>query len=290
MLPFWQDYEIGLITFQLVKNTSLFQTRWCSSTNDPYISTFTWRFFYLNDAGIYTLYKYEDNIEIQIQTEDCGTEVGDGPFCTCGVAVRTGRTVFEISHCESLTWHIGFTACGDSGEVMQVTRDWTSYTIRLPTGNTVRVDLQTYAPYFLNVQLTSSVNDVEKNRGMCGKISNTQNDDLIKRDGSVANSTEDFAESWRVTTQDNLFDPDVISGGLTSYKPLFQYCTCERETDPQNPQITCTAMAASETCVSPDRAEDIKPKDCIISKRKKRMAQHFVKRIKRVYYYIFYEY
>lgn len=71
------------------------------------------------------------------------------------------------------------------------------FQIHLPTGNTVDVYVTTYAPYFLNVGVSSSVNDVEQSRGMCGKMSITQNGDLIKRDGSLANTTEDFAESWR---------------------------------------------------------------------------------------------
>ncbi|XP_048247562.1 uncharacterized protein LOC125377686 [Haliotis rufescens] len=280
-LPFWEDYDIGIVTFQIVKNTTLYQSTWCSSSNDPYVQTFSWTYFYLDAAGIYTLYKNGDDIEVQIQTEECNMdEFWVGPYCTCGVAVRAGKTVFEISHCESLTWHIGYTACGDDGDVLQVRRDWNYYTISLPTGNIVDVSVTTYAPYFLNVYITSSVNDVEKNRGMCGSVSTTQNGDLIKRSGSLANSTDDFAESWRVTPDNNLFNPEVISNGFASYKPLFQYCTCERETDPLNP-LTCTAMAATETCLEPDNVEDIKPKNCIISKRKKRMAQRSVKRIKR---------
>ncbi|XP_048247561.1 uncharacterized protein LOC124131984 isoform X2 [Haliotis rufescens] len=273
---FWQDYEIGIVTIQLVKNTTLFQRRYCHSHNDPQIITFNRMWFYLDHAEVYTLYSDLNKIEVQIQTEDCGRERRRyGPFCTCGVAVRAGRTVFEISHCKSLTWHIGYTACGDDGDVLQVRRiHLKHYMIHLPTGNTVNVNLEN-DPYFLNVYVTSSVNDVGKSRGMCGELSATSDDDLIMRGGSVTNSTEDFAESWRVNKTDNFFDPEVISAGLSSYKPLLQYCTCEEK------GLTCTAMAASDTVKTPRDIQKIKPKNCVISKRKKRMALRTQKRSKR---------
>ncbi|XP_046558339.1 uncharacterized protein LOC124267463 [Haliotis rubra] len=227
---FWTDYEIGLVTIQLVKNTTLFQSKSCSSANDPRIRTFDGTRFYLDHADVYTLYTDFNNIEVQIQTEDCGRERRrHGPFCTCGVVVRAGRTVFEISHCESLTWHIGFTACGDDGDVLQVRRQWGAYKIHLPTGNTVTVNIHNSEKmHFLNVDVMSSVNDFGKSRGMCGKLSATTGDDRVKKDGSSTTSDEDFAESWRVNEENNLFSPDVIRDGLSHYKPLLHYCTCRR--------------------------------------------------------------
>ncbi|XP_046360322.2 uncharacterized protein LOC124137891 [Haliotis rufescens] len=267
--PFWKEYHVGNITVTLERDTALIQQKRCSSTNDPYLYTFDGLWNRYDLAGVFTFYRHlTDTVEVQIETENCG-RFG---FCNCGVAVRSGKTVFELSHCNSNIWHIGYTSCRDGGGAMDVKRRGSSYEVYLPSG----AKLQAYIDGSrLNIYLTPSIQDRNKTRGLCGILSSTSDDDYMTRDGSLA-PFDQFTSSWRVDPPNNLFEPSVVSQ-ITSIAPAVdQYCSCV------NTKITCSAMTASRTCTVPAGYRSVPRRQCTISgARKKRCARNPVSRVRR---------
>ena len=74
----------------------------------------------------------------------------------------------------------------------------------LPNGARIEVadSLHNEFGTFVNIKITASQDDYEWNElhpegvGLCGKLTQSQGDDLIKRDGSVAGSDDEFITNW----------------------------------------------------------------------------------------------
>lgn len=78
------------------------------------------------------------------------------------------------------------------------------FQIHLPTGARLELTLDQWNK-LLNVKIYPSVRDVDKTRGMCGTLSSSTNNVMIKRGGQTTTSFDDFVESWR-----------YVYGGLTT--------------------------------------------------------------------------
>ncbi|XP_071092756.1 von Willebrand factor D and EGF domain-containing protein-like [Haliotis cracherodii] len=194
---FWANYTIGVITVQLKKNTALIARKTCHAVNDPHMLTFDGRRYEHQYEGVFTMYKHTTfPIEVQIQTAKCGSNA----WCNCGVAIRAGRTVFEINRCagQSSIWTIEYTLCEDSGDVLQVKKKGNNYEVYLPTGG--RVTVNVYGIY-LNVYIYPSIQDVNNTRGLCGTLSANCSDDFFLRDGTY--STDATATGDCRTTSNN---------------------------------------------------------------------------------------
>ncbi|XP_071092745.1 von Willebrand factor D and EGF domain-containing protein-like [Haliotis cracherodii] len=272
-LPFFENYTIGQVTVRLRNKTSKAERQRCSLQNEPYLHSFGRRWSrsmknYYGKEGVFTLYKHTtDPIEVQVQTRNCSI-VGPGS-CTCGLAVRVGKTLFEISRCKTPIWIREYTRCGTEGEEVEVRRTGTnSYQIHLPTGGwidvTISIDL-------LNVYFNPSVRDIGNSAGLCGDLSSDHQGHFVKKDGSSTNDIDVHFSSWRIETHSSsLFMHNAINL-KTKYTPNRKYCTCDQ---PENgtAQITCSALTASTICSNIYEFSTVKPAKCSVVGRKKRRA------------------
>ncbi|XP_071110645.1 LOW QUALITY PROTEIN: uncharacterized protein [Haliotis cracherodii] len=279
----WSNYNPGPITVQVSKNTSQIQNKYCFATNDPHMITFDGRRYEHQYEGTFTMYKHSElPIEVQLRTTHCGFRGS----CNCGLAVRAGRTVFELNRCPDRTkiWRIQYTLCEDGGDVLQVKRRGSSYEVYLPTGGKISI----YLYYnFLNVYIYPSVQDIGNSRGLCGKLSDVCSDDFVMRDGSYStdNTSTDacnagyrgwenlltFSYSWRVNGEEDLFDYDTHRR-LDPWSKTNTFCSCIK--DPTGIQlvreVTCTADAARTICSTLYGFSDVRPTDCSIKARRRR--------------------
>ncbi|XP_048247559.1 uncharacterized protein LOC124131985 [Haliotis rufescens] len=268
--PFWSNYSVGTVQVRVRRRTEDIEKKSCSLENDPYLKRFGVPFQYSVQTGIFTLYKHQSEpIEVQVDIRMC-TNYTDRT-CTCGLAVRVGNTVFVVSKCNSKVWTREFTQCDTNGEVMQVRRrEGDQYDIHLPTGARLELTLDIWNS-LLNVKIYPSVRDVNNTRGMCGTLSSSRNNVMIKRSGETANSVKELVESWRVPVLDDLFDEDNIKRLRDTYTAVQQYCTCEGTGIKEH--LTCSAMSGTKGCGPVRPSSVVKPDvQCTISKRRKRMA------------------
>ncbi|XP_046351564.2 uncharacterized protein LOC124132030 [Haliotis rufescens] len=280
----WSNYNPGPITVQVLKNTSQIQNKDCFATNDPHMKTFDGRRYEHQYEGTFSMYKHSElPIEVQLKTTQCGSRAS----CNCGLAVRAGRTVFELNRCADLTniWKIQYTLCEDGGDVLQVKRRGSSYEVYLPTGGKISIYLYST---FLNVYIYPSVQDIGNSRGLCGKLSDVCSDDFVMRDGSYSadNTSTDacnaryriwenllttFSNSWRVNGEEDLFDYDTHRR-LDPWSKTNTFCSCTK--DPTGIQlvreVTCTADAARTICSTLYGFTDVRQTDCSIKERRKR--------------------
>ncbi|XP_048252122.1 von Willebrand factor D and EGF domain-containing protein-like isoform X1 [Haliotis rufescens] len=285
---FWSNYTIGVITVQLIKNTTLIEGKSCSAINDPHMQTFDGRRYEHQYEGVFTMYKHTTfPIEVQIQTADCGWGVHN-KWCNCGVAIRAGRTVFEFNRCagQSSIWTIEYTLCEDSGDVLQVKKKGIDYEVYLPTGG--RVTVKVYG-FYLNVYIYPSIQDVNSTRGLCGTLSANCSDDFFLRDGTYStdvtatgdcgttynfwqNLLTTFSNSWKLDNGSNLFDPDVYAS-LAAWPRTNLYCSCSPDSQPNTSTqaVNCTAPI-HKVCKTIPGFTKVFPSKCTLTERRRRRS------------------
>ncbi|XP_071110657.1 uncharacterized protein [Haliotis cracherodii] len=268
--PFWSNYSVGTVQVTVRRNTEEIEQKSCSLTNDPILTPFGFSWKYVGQTGVFILYKHQsEQIEVQVDIRMCTTFTSQ--TCTCGLAVRVGKTVFVVSKCVSKVWTREFTQCDTNGEVMEVRRrEGNQYDIHLPTGARLELTLDT-SNKLLNVKIYPSVRDVDKTLGMCGRLSSSTNNVMIKKGGETTTSVDELVESWRVPVVDDLFSEDNIKRLVDKYTAVQQYCTCEKTGNKE--RLTCSAMSGTQGC-GPVRPSSVVKPDvrCTISRRRKRMA------------------
>ncbi|XP_041373515.1 von Willebrand factor D and EGF domain-containing protein-like [Gigantopelta aegis] len=185
----WANYtDFGYVVIVTTTNTSKIEGKMCRAVCDPHMTTLDGKWYEHQYEGIFTLYaNVKLEAEVQVETAPCGLA-----FCICGLVVRAGRTVFAIEQCHRQR-NIDFLFCDDEDDVLDVRRrSSTQYEILFPSGTIVKANLLNYGSYFMDIYVVPSVHDVDNSRGLCGKLSDTDTDDFVKRNGSVS----EFSESW----------------------------------------------------------------------------------------------
>ncbi|XP_046568692.1 von Willebrand factor D and EGF domain-containing protein-like isoform X2 [Haliotis rubra] len=284
---FWANYNVGVITVQLKKNTEPIAQKYCYATNDPHMRTFDGRRYEHQYEGVFTMYKHKTfPIEVQIQTANCGGGRYNA-WCNCGVAIRAGRTVFEFNRCagQSSIWTIEYTLCEDNGDVLQVKKMGSNYEVYLPTGGKVKVSV--YGIY-LNVYIYPSVQDENNSRGLCGTLTGNCSDDFVLRNGDYSTdntSTGDcntayrvwenllttFSDSWKVDNASDLFNPDVHAS-LSTWPQTNLYCSCSHTGHTTLTEaVNCTA-AIHKVCNTLPGFKDVFPTSCTITERRRRRS------------------
>ncbi|XP_041372158.1 von Willebrand factor D and EGF domain-containing protein-like [Gigantopelta aegis] len=124
----------------------------------------------------------------------------------------------------------------------------------------------------MNVYVVPSINDVGKSRGLCGKLSNTDTDDFVKRDERQSRPGHEFSESWRVT-KNSLFDSNTYND-LKPWDVLTNYCSCPKCDNPPCNTVQCGPMQEVKSCQKNRPSDNTKviPKRsrCSIHARRKR--------------------
>ncbi|XP_067686484.1 von Willebrand factor D and EGF domain-containing protein-like [Haliotis asinina] len=286
--PFWSNYTVGVIAVQLIKNTQPIAQKSCYATNDPHMMTFDGRRYEHQYDGVFTMYKHDIfPIEVQIKTADCGYGRHNA-WCICGAAVRAGRTVFEFNKCagRNVSSKMEYTLCEDSGDVLQVKKNFKSYEVYLPTGGRVNVNINNI---FLNVYIYPSVQDENHSLGLCGTLTGNCRDDFVLRNGTYSTddtATDDcdspysnwqnllttFSNSWKVDNQSDLFNPDVY-GSLSTWPKTNLYCSCSANASSPtySGAVNCTA-AIHKVCKTLRHFTDVSPTNCTITDRRRKRS------------------
>ncbi|XP_041373626.1 uncharacterized protein LOC121386697 [Gigantopelta aegis] len=126
----------------------------------------------------------------------------------------------------------------------------------------------------MNAYVVPSVHDVDKSRGLCGKLSDTQTDDFVKRDGTQSGPGREFSESWRVT-ENNLFDRRTHDG-LTPWDLSRSYCSCPACGNPPCGKVKCGPTQEVKSCQrnGPPEGNKVTPNKgrCTIHARRKKRS------------------
>ncbi|XP_041349607.1 von Willebrand factor D and EGF domain-containing protein-like [Gigantopelta aegis] len=268
----WANYnDFGNVLIETREDTSMIQGKQCHAVCDPHMKTLDGRYYEHQYGGIFTLYtNVELQVEVQVETALCNS---NRAFCVCGLAVRAGRSVFAIPLCHGFK-RPGFLLCDDVDDVLDVRRRTDQqYEILIPSGAIVKANLLNYGGYFMNVYVVPSVHDVDKSRGLCGKLSNTRRDDFVKRDGTQSGPGRDFSASWRVQDQNNLFDRNKFDR-LERWDRSWNYCNCPKCLKPPCGEVECGPMQEANACFKyrPPATDSVKPdpRRCSIHARKRR--------------------
>ncbi|VDH89919.1 Hypothetical predicted protein, partial [Mytilus galloprovincialis] len=239
----------------------------CYALNDPHMRTFGQRKYELQNldgltAGEYIMYKHA-RLPLQVNAFFKRCNSRSNALCNCGVAVRSGDSLFVTNFCETeltngerrTNNYIIQRLCDDQNLIIEETGD--RFKIILPSGTNILFSHTTSNAGKHTIQQISifpSSLDLEMTSGLCGVYTGKKDDSLIPRDSFSPTDAVTFAKSWMVENeiQDlTLFDPE---GKLkqTEYS-VPEYCTCKLLDDQYphtSPEFSCTLSAAMKTCRS----------------------------------------
>ncbi|VDI35110.1 Hypothetical predicted protein [Mytilus galloprovincialis] len=249
--PLWNDYHLPPIQITVV-NDNITDDYWgwyygyCSSSTDPYISTFDWNGYSFNDEGEFVLFRHKTK-PIEVHTIQHKFNNSDDWTENCAVAVRAGRDVFIVIGCEKPTqWIIRRLNCEAGAEYLQVYYRWDKYEVHLPTGSVV--SLQIAMNRRINVHVTLSRSDRDQVEGLCGSWNGNRTDDFMDRTGRVLDNATLSARSWRVPRAESLFDAKRRNETINL---SYMYCACSDSTISNghlSPNADCSWQETIPTC------------------------------------------
>jgi hypothetical protein len=149
----------------------------CSSYNDPHITTFANAYYDIHLVGdFYLLKATSTNIEVQIRYVPCNAYTTI--CCNCGVIAREGNNILGISSCDGLPTPLRVQYLKDTvSPGGTITQSGNSYTISLPSGVTVNV-LDAYGS-LMNVNVYGLNNEMWE--GICSnKTSYSTDKELVR--------------------------------------------------------------------------------------------------------------
>lgn len=229
--PIFGGYSPDIIRVHLKHDSAELSAKSCYAHSDPHFMTFDGMKYDFQRDGVFTLYKNRlKNIEVQIKTDKCRNyyEVWR-PMCSCGVAVRTGRDVFVMDHCDKQFWDINFKLCEDTllRRSVKKKEDGKHFLIQLPTGASVEVSIGQFGPV-AEVDIYPSLLDKDSVEGLCGNFNGNDKDDM------TPSSIKNFYETMSVPNDENLFDQSSYQK-LDSWGETIYLCTCN---NPNNNAIS----------------------------------------------------
>ncbi|XP_060574456.1 uncharacterized protein LOC132732110 [Ruditapes philippinarum] len=236
----------------------------CYSHVDPHMKTVDGIHYEAQREGDYMLYLNEKfQTEVQTSARYCRLGYTRGPVCACGIAIAVGADLFVINRCHDQPFKFDL-SCGDGGLIdIEHINDY-RYLVRTPIGTMIEILLWGNV---MNIDVYMSAKDFGNVAGLCGNFDGDRSNDLEHRDGTISddnNRSYKFADSWRLTDEENLF------------------INTKRKLDHWN------VNNVGQTCA---RANSITRNKCKISKRQRRLVpehskmnthyQHLLSRKKR---------
>ncbi|CAC5390509.1 unnamed protein product [Mytilus coruscus] len=285
---YWKNIHLPDIKVYVKDADVVTLGRSCYSHNDPHMRTFDQKTYELQihqglTEGEYIMYKH-DRLPLQVSAyfKGCSTSI----LCNCGIAVRSGDSIFVANYCETnykgqrkTNRYMSQRLCDDQS--LTVTKTGNTYVITLPTGT--KVTFNYGSNYVDGINIIPSVLDTGMTKGLCGIYNGNSNDDFMPRDQLAAvTDIKMFASSWQVKgayADETLFDPN---GKLkeTVYNGQ-QYCTC---VSPDNnyphgsPEFNCELTSAMQQCRDTKTTIGVYTADCsTLAARKKRSTSNYEK-------------
>ncbi|CAC5377862.1 unnamed protein product [Mytilus coruscus] len=278
-LIYWKNIHTTDIKIYVIDKDVNTLGQSCYSNNDPHMRTFDQQYYELQTRynmpeGEYIMYKH-----VSAYFKSCYT----GILCNCGVAVRSGDSLFVANYCETkynginkVNRYMKQRLCDDRSLI--VTKTSSSYTITIPTGT--KVTFNYGSNYIDGINILPSVLDTNMTKGLCGIYNGDKKDDYTPRDQLTAvKSTElkTFVSSWLVDgtyADETLFHPNGTLKETEYYGQ--QYCTCVTPNDTYphgDPEFDCELTSAMRPCRNTKTTLGVYTVDCAtVATRKKRDA------------------
>ncbi|CAG2209489.1 LRP4 [Mytilus edulis] len=196
-------------------------------------------------VGLYTM-----NMEVHSLFTNCGFG-WEGSSCHCGIAIRSRNSRFVIRTCKTISRTskslldapiTQLDSCNDNDFLIEHTGN--KYKITIPSGTEITITISRWSRFIGSVTIKPSVYDIDRVKGLCGVPSITMDpsDDYTHRKNGPVNDDQDFARSWRITTDmtdEQMFveTPTFISNSYTidTYSSEYinnagsTYCACEKQ-------------------------------------------------------------
>ncbi|XP_063416202.1 uncharacterized protein LOC134697845 [Mytilus trossulus] len=278
-LSYWRNYHTTDIKIYVIDKDVSTLGQSCFSNNDPHMRTFDQQTYELQLdemlAGEYIMYKHlRLPLQVSAYFQSCYTNV----LCNCGVAVRSGDSLFVANYCETkynginkVNRYMKQRLCDDQSLI--VTKTSSSYTITLPTGT--KLTFNYGSTYIDGINITPSVIDTNMTKGLCGIYNGNTEDDYTPRDQLDSTDLKTFVLSWHVNStypDETLFHPNGTLKETEYYGQ--QYCTCvtPNNTYPHgDPDFDCELTSAMRPCRNTKTTLGVYTADCAtVANRKKR--------------------
>ncbi|XP_053387636.1 uncharacterized protein LOC123541916 isoform X2 [Mercenaria mercenaria] len=215
---------VGAIHVDITETNRHWNKR-CYSHVDPHMKTTDGIYYEAQREGDYMMALNEEfQTEIQTSARYCSDGYTDGPVCACGIAIAVGADAFIINKCPKSTFQFDFVQCGDGGIIDVEEIHAYRYRVRTPIGTIIDIFLHTWSDT-MNIDIYMSAKDFGNIVGLCGYFDGDRSNDLLHRDNVTISSDNNwsykFADSWRLTDEENLFKNnrrylkpwDVSNGG-----------------------------------------------------------------------------
>ncbi|XP_076070432.1 von Willebrand factor D and EGF domain-containing protein-like isoform X1 [Mytilus galloprovincialis] len=276
----------------------------CWSRNDPHMYNFdsktNWELQQDIGGGEYIMYKHR---KLPLQINAYFRKCNGAALCNCGLAVRSGDSVFVANFCETevekngirtrkLNRYVIQRLCDDRSLV--VTEDGNKIEVTIPTGTKVQFSHgKVYDFYGINgIHIYPSMLDYDITDGLCGTYNGNTADDFMEYKGLAPTlSKSDFAKSWKIQSGNNngnpalsdysLFDP---TGKLRPAEYFAEsYCTCRVNdtTFPYElPEYNCDLETPMEICRRRKSTKSVITANCAttVLRTKRSIGNHFTKR------------
>ncbi|XP_060561563.1 uncharacterized protein LOC132721299, partial [Ruditapes philippinarum] len=180
----------------------------CYSHVDPHMRTVDGLYYEAQEEGNYTLYrniKYQT--EVQQSAQYCSPGSNSGPVCACGIAVAVGADKFIFNKCYNTIFKFDL-KCNEGGLIDIDEIHPHHYKVRTPIGTIIDIALHGWSNT-MNIDIYMSAKDYGNVDGLCGTFDGDRSNDLLHRDNKTISDDDNrsyrFADSWRLTDEENLF-------------------------------------------------------------------------------------
>ncbi|XP_076103011.1 von Willebrand factor D and EGF domain-containing protein-like isoform X2 [Mytilus galloprovincialis] len=288
----WDDVQIPEIKIIVTDDEHQMSGRVCESFNDPHFYTsdrYRWDDY---KPGEYILYKHKTKpYQVNALYGICNNGIAN---CNCGVAIRSGHSMFVMRTCDYITQYetrthsptIEMRTCDDSSMIIK--ENGGTYTVTLPIGTEIKFSTSSgwgHDQFIGYIHVKPSLLDVKNSEGLCGYVSagsKDTSDDFTLRNGTILATTsanwEAFAENWRVSDAERFFVDHPIA--LSQAINLQQYCICETEEDSGTPlnefAYKCGLEGPLKSCLAQTADAGNFHTTCSSSRRRRSAGRHHI--------------
>ncbi|XP_060567990.1 von Willebrand factor D and EGF domain-containing protein-like, partial [Ruditapes philippinarum] len=184
----------------------------CYSHVDPHMKTVDGLNYEAHKEGNYTLYrnmKYQT--EVQQSAQYCSPGSNSGPVCACGIAIAVGADTFIFNKCYNTIFKFDL-KCNEGGLIDIDQVHPYRYRVRTPIGTIIEITFIGWSST-MNIDIYMSAKDFGNVDGLCGTFDGNRSNDLLHRDNKTISNDNNrsyrFADSWRLSDEENLFKNDA---------------------------------------------------------------------------------
>ncbi|XP_060587375.1 von Willebrand factor D and EGF domain-containing protein-like [Ruditapes philippinarum] len=183
----------------------------CYSHVDPHMKTVDGLYYEAQREGNYTLYRNKKyQTEVQQSAQYCSPGSNSGPVCACGIAIAVGADTFIFNKCYNTIFKFDL-KCNEGGLIDIDEIHPHHYKVRTPIGTIIEIALHGWSNT-MNIDIYMSAKDYGNVDGLCGTFDWDRSNDLLHRDKKTISDDDNrsyrFADSWRLTDEENLFKND----------------------------------------------------------------------------------